>query len=245
VDGLTSRGYDYWALGHVHRSNILRDAAPAIVYPGSPQGLNPNEDGPRGCYVVQVSDDRAVSLDYRETDAVRWHIEEVDIGPMQREQDLLDALDARLDDVAARLGGGRSGLVRFQITGRGPLHSFLGKTGTAQKLHEHLLASAPALPAAVWTESVQITTRPVLDLNERARIEDFLGDFLRIADEAARDPARLSEMLEALKGRVAPSHARTLDAVGAGLDSAGAEDVAAWLRQATMLGADMLLRAEE
>jgi len=243
--GLASLGYDYWALGHVHRQSILREAAPVIAYSGCAQGLNPNEAGPRGCNVVRVSDDRTVTLEFRETDAVRWHVEEVDIGDMHREQDLVDALETRLAELAARLDGGRSGLVRFRLAGRGDLHAFLGKTGTAQKLSEHLLDLAPELAAPVWTESVQIATRPGLDLDVRAQTEDFLGDLLRIADEAAGDRNRLSEMLEALKRRLSVSHARTLDAVGVGLDKVGSEEVERWLRQAATLGADMLLRAEE
>ena len=43
--------YDYWALGHIHVRQTLQDK-PFIGYSGSIQGLNKNESGPKGYYLV-------------------------------------------------------------------------------------------------------------------------------------------------------------------------------------------------
>jgi len=45
LDGLRSKGYDYWALGHVHQHEVLMDD-PLIVFPGNIQGRHVRETGP-------------------------------------------------------------------------------------------------------------------------------------------------------------------------------------------------------
>lgn len=53
LDDLNSKGYDYWALGHIHKREILQND-PLVVYPGDTQGRNLNETDDKGFYVVSV-----------------------------------------------------------------------------------------------------------------------------------------------------------------------------------------------
>lgn len=47
---------DYWALGHVHRPAVVNPAAPALVYPGTPQPRTVQAgDGAGGCFLVEVN----------------------------------------------------------------------------------------------------------------------------------------------------------------------------------------------
>ena len=39
LDDLINKGYDYWALGHVHQANVLHEK-PHIVFPGNLQGMH-------------------------------------------------------------------------------------------------------------------------------------------------------------------------------------------------------------
>ena len=53
IAGLRSKGYQYWALGHVHkREEVSQD--PWIVFPGNIQGRHIRESGPKGCTLVTV-----------------------------------------------------------------------------------------------------------------------------------------------------------------------------------------------
>ena len=52
VDDLRAKGYDYWALGHVHTREILATATRPIVFPGNIQGRHIRETGPKGCLLV-------------------------------------------------------------------------------------------------------------------------------------------------------------------------------------------------
>ena len=44
---LVAKGYDYWALGHVHQGQVLHEQ-PHVVFPGNLQGRHVRETGPKG-----------------------------------------------------------------------------------------------------------------------------------------------------------------------------------------------------
>lgn len=51
---LLSKQYDYWALGHIHKRQMLHDEPP-IVYPGNTQSRHRNEKGLKGFYEVSLT----------------------------------------------------------------------------------------------------------------------------------------------------------------------------------------------
>lgn len=71
IGDLTSRGYDYWALGHVHQRQWL-SSDPPIVFSGNLQGRHIRETGAKGCYVVDVDETRKCHTTFHSTDLVRW-----------------------------------------------------------------------------------------------------------------------------------------------------------------------------
>ncbi|GAA0596045.1 DNA repair exonuclease [Virgibacillus siamensis] len=54
LSDLSEKEYDYWALGHIHKREILKES-PAVVYPGNIQGRNRKESGEKGCYHVELT----------------------------------------------------------------------------------------------------------------------------------------------------------------------------------------------
>ncbi|MCL6634993.1 MAG: DNA repair exonuclease [Peptococcaceae bacterium] len=72
LNTLFNRGFDYWALGHVHNRTVLNPAAPCVAYPGCPQGRHPREGGERGCFIVNVSGNGELSLEFVPVGTVRW-----------------------------------------------------------------------------------------------------------------------------------------------------------------------------
>lgn len=55
LDDLLQVSFDYWALGHIHKRQILREENPAIIYSGNTQGRHSLETGPKGCYYVTLT----------------------------------------------------------------------------------------------------------------------------------------------------------------------------------------------
>jgi len=55
VPELCAKGYQYWALGHVHDFEVV-SKSPYIVFPGNLQGRSIRECGPKGAVIVTVQD---------------------------------------------------------------------------------------------------------------------------------------------------------------------------------------------
>ena len=206
VADLAETGLDYWALGHVHTRQVLRQERPAVVYPGNPQGRHPLETGARGVYLVEVDDYGAVRLDFRPVDVVRWDTLAVGITDMEAEQDLLDAVD-RAAASCAEAAGGRPVVFRLSLTGRGPLHRWLRRPGTADEVLERINDLYAHSQPWLWCERIQIETASTVDREQVAHREDFTGDLARISADLRDDSGSLSELRDLLRPLYANSNA--------------------------------------
>ena len=210
VTDLAETGLDYWALGHVHTRQVLRQERPTVVYPGNPQGRHPLETGERGVYLVEVDDYGAVSLEFRPVDMVRWETLEVGIAALEAEQELLDAVDSATA-ACADAAGGRSVVFRLALAGRGPLHLWLRSAGTVEELRERVneqyAPSTSSGQAWLWCERIQADTASPVDREQAALREDFAGDLARLGGELRGDPAALGELRDALRVLYANSNA--------------------------------------
>jgi exonuclease SbcD len=77
IPDLFEKGMDYWALGHIHKRQILHED-PYIVYSGNIQGRNRKESGPKGCYLVAITEETA-SLQFVETSDIVWESANINI----------------------------------------------------------------------------------------------------------------------------------------------------------------------
>lgn len=212
---LQGKGYDYWALGHVHAAEIV-SREPWVVYPGNTQGRHIRESGAKGCSLVSV--ENGVVLDHRTIalDVMRWDTLLLDIAALP---DLDSLLDAATVEIRRRLAqsDGRTLALRVRIAGSGPLHRMLA--AQPETVEQQLRSAAiEASNAQVWIEKVELTTRPQLDLDRIAERDDPLGLLVRelrgladddvarsaVAEEAFRDllqklPVELREGANALR----------------------------------------------
>jgi exonuclease SbcD len=197
MDDLRAADMDYWALGHIHRHRILHKAQPTVVYCGNPQGRDPGEADPRGCYVVTVDDARRVTPEFRAADSVRWQLLDVSIEGLDTDEALIDRVAGAVDE--ARTKADRSVVARVRLTGRGQIHRTLTRKGVLEDVlgvvRERLGEATPF----AWVESVRDETRMELDLAERRLADDFFGDVLRRFEATrAGDAAELDEVLDGL-----------------------------------------------
>lgn len=193
VDDLRAAGMDYWALGHIHVAGRVSDIPPA-VYPGSTQGLNPTEKGPRGCYVVQLGDDGATE-EFVETASVRWQGLEVDASNVQR----IDELRLALEEACAGVrdsGPGRPTIVRLDLTGRSGVHADLSRPGVLSDLTADLRQEQLEIEPWIWVDRVRDRSRPVLDLDEVLVEEGLRGDLARMARQISENPGEAEGLVE-------------------------------------------------
>ena len=183
VNDLKEVGLDYWALGHVHARQTLSDARPTILYPGNTQGRDPGEPGARGCMIVDVGPDGTAVTRFQALDVVRWETRDVPIDGVAG----IDSLHARISEVLDDLRSAaeaRDIVCRLTLTGRGPMHKELSRGEATAGLTEELRAGALSSSPWIWIERISNRTRPELDLEARARQDDFLGALLKRAADA-------------------------------------------------------------
>jgi DNA repair exonuclease SbcCD nuclease subunit len=180
VDTLIARGYDYWALGHVHAREIVHED-PWIVFPGNLQGRQIRESGPKGASLVTVRDRRVAAVDHRNLDVFRWCPIEV---PVAGEHDLDSAMGRIGCALSASLEAaeGRPIAARVILNGVTPLHERL--LAEAERVRQGVLAEGRQYGAdAVWIESVVIDTASTADPRSLLGRPDVVGRLSKVLDE--------------------------------------------------------------
>lgn len=185
LDDLRAAHMDYWALGHIHKPEVLSED-PYIAYAGCPQGLDPNETGLRGCRVVTV-DGHGVTTEFVPVAAVAWERISLDVTDIESVDDLKVAgLDAA--DNACRDAGDRPVIVRMELVGRSAVHGLLGRPGVLDDLRDEIRIDGLAREPWVWVDRVYNRTRPLMDLDTLRVGQDFAGDLMRYVDTLGSDP---------------------------------------------------------
>ncbi|MCI0879628.1 MAG: DNA repair exonuclease [Chloroflexi bacterium] len=198
IRDLEDTGMDYWALGHVHTRQVLREANPTVVYPGNPQGRHPNEPDARGVYIVDVDDAGRVRLEFRAVDVVRWATLEIDISELETDQSLFDKIDHEIAQCQDNADG-RDIIFRLVLNGRGPLHDSLRRPGFVDDLLERVNDTGPLERPFLWCERIQASTASLIDREQQRQRSDFVGDLVRLCDEWQATPDGLSEIRENLQ----------------------------------------------
>lgn len=171
---LAASGMDYWALGHIHRRRVERAAAPMVVYPGNPQGRDPGEAEAKGVAIVTVDDAGTPSVEFVDTDVVRWTVVLVDCATVPDMGALRTTIRARI--LAAREAAARAIVVRVVLRGFTPLHDQLRVKGVADDLLVHLREDLPLDgDAFTWLEAIRDETRSDRE-TAYARGADFIAE---------------------------------------------------------------------
>ena len=187
---LRSKGYDYWALGHVHRGEVLnRD--PWIVFPGNLQGRHIREDGPKGCVLVTVKDGLVSTVQEHFVDVLRWQICPVDVSTSRSYDGVLDLAGAAMDRALAQSEGRRLAL-RMVLTGRCAVHERL--MGNISHLSGNLRALAVDRgQESLWVEKVKVATRA--SVREESVLENHpVAALFQYLEESGGDVSFLEEL---------------------------------------------------
>ncbi len=155
IEGLKLKGYDYWALGHIHKREILCQA-PWVIFSGNVQGRHIRETGPKGCFVVTVHDDRRLEADFQPLDVLRWELAVVDVHDMHSMDDMAPKVSYELEQIFCAAEG-RPLAVRVELRGATNLHREL----QAEQEHWMQQIRGLALDAGqgqIWIEKVKLRT---------------------------------------------------------------------------------------
>lgn len=209
-DVLGRKGYDYWALGHVHEAAVLIEDPP-VCFSGCLQGRSVRETGAKGAWLAEVADDRP-TLRFIAFDVARWHRLTCDLSGAEDEGEVASRLRAGLADAVSNAEG-RAVFVRLELGGDTGMDPWLRKMGNAA-LFDWVEAIAAA-QEDVFIEKLHLRTAPPVT-NDPVTIAPLI-DALRLACEDPALHAEIEAMEKAIGTRL-PGKA-AIDAMPGGIAS--------------------------
>lgn len=193
VAGLSGKEYDYWALGHIHKHEVLCENPP-IIFPGNIQGRHVKETGLKGCYHVKVQDDRQVELHRHFLQVVLWESITVSTDNIKTDDELIAAISEELEKIGA---SSEAELICFRVTiknsGADPVPLLADRDRLRAEIRNCTLSAA----ADFWLEKVIVQHVSSESLFSRHdELFSFIGDELASALNSDDSVRVLEEDLE-------------------------------------------------
>ena len=188
VEALVERGYDYWALGHVHKREVLAEA-PWVVFPGNLQGRHAKETGPKGATLITASDGRIVAVEPKVLDVARWELRAIDVSEGMHLDDVLES-SRRAVESAREAADAMPLAIRLVLR---------GTTGLALQdaAVEAELRGVAGAQGDVWLERIVVETRAPVALAALREREDGLGQLLLALTKGSAGDDELRSQIEA------------------------------------------------
>jgi DNA repair exonuclease SbcCD nuclease subunit len=192
LEVLASKGYDSWALGHVHTREVV-SLEPLVIFPGNLQGRHAKEIGAKGATVLTLEDGRVAEHRHEVLDTVRWAQCTVDAASAQNGDDIIELARKQLA-LAARHAEGRLLAARLTISGATAAHAQLVRN--PDRWIAQLRSMAFELgDGEVWLEKIVLNTASRAQGAQLPR-EDALGQLVAQIDALAADPSVLAQIAE-------------------------------------------------
>ncbi|MCJ9673376.1 MULTISPECIES: DNA repair exonuclease [unclassified Neorhizobium] len=219
VEDLRSRGYDYWALGHVHDFEIVAED-PLVVFPGNLQGRSIREQGAKGAVLVIVEDGR-ITHERIITDSARFAELVVAVEPDDNIPAILRRTEGALEDVVERMEG-RPLALRIRLTGKSRFRNEV--MARAEDFRDEVQAACHRSHQDIWLEKLEVRLEPAT--NGAGVATDMLG-----LEGLIPMGGFAPELLADANAKIAEITARLPGGIGAG-DLALGDDAEALLAEA-------------
>ena len=202
VEDLLSKNYAYWALGHVHKREVLHED-PWIIFPGNIQGRHIGEAGPKGCTIVTVENSKVTSVTQHDLDVVRWVNLQVDAQGAELPEEIVDKVRSLIEHEISR---NENRLLACRVSVHGSCKAHMELSIHSHKWVNEIRAMATdASDQSVWIEKVNLQTNLPLNLEDIMKNESPLGELLRFI-QAIESPDQLPSSLmddyKLLKGKL-------------------------------------------
>jgi DNA repair exonuclease SbcCD nuclease subunit len=190
LDTLKNKGYQYWALGHVHNRQIFC-SDPYVVFPGNIQGRHGKEPGEKSCELVTVSDAGVISIETISTSVLLWSEVEIDASDCQTADDFYEKLPALFRRLVSD-SHERVIALRVRIAGSSEAHTELNRD--PEVIRNEVISLATEFGnGLLWIERVQVATVARVDRQELLTRDDPVGEVMRALVALRQDPARAAD----------------------------------------------------
>ena len=188
---LLRAGFDYWALGHVHKRLIYTEDNPRLAFSGCIQGRDIKETGPRGVNLVTLEEGRRNVVEFIPTASVVWQRMKVDISECVTVPDVSDLVTRELFRVNGKAHCGEM-CTRIVLCGTTPLHEVLKRPGLVDDLRNQINDSHPEF----FCDALIDKTRRPFDREAARREGMFPAVFLGVAESMREDEAGEAAFLQ-------------------------------------------------
>lgn len=203
LSDLVAQGYDYWALGHIHKREVHAEGPYAVVMPGIPQGRHINEAGMKSISLVTIDDDGSINIDERQTSQVQFERLPVDLSGIFEWSEFAELVEEAFKDIRQKIDTDAI-IVRVRLHGNTMLAAKLRRDGDVV-LEELRIAGQRA--GAIFVESV-ISDVEDLTLETKSSTSDpvhELRNLMQLNDQHSRIVRdQLKIVLTALQQKMPP-----------------------------------------
>jgi DNA repair exonuclease SbcCD nuclease subunit len=195
LDDLRSKGYQYWALGHIHRQEVVSED-PWIIFPGCIQGRHIRESGAKGCVLVTVEDGAVDEVEIYPLDVVRWVNCSVDLTDAPDMRDVLERTRIVIEDERT-LADGRPIAMRIRFEGATSISDELA--AYPERFGQQIRAlGAEIAYDDLWIEGVENATNSMLDLDSTLSDNSAFGRLLREILATSGDPDEIDGLTDVI-----------------------------------------------
>ncbi len=184
-------GFDYWALGHVHKRQQPFEDLP-VWYSGNLQGRNPKETGRKGGLLVTLRHQEEPEVTFVPFAPVEWHLVPMpELGEVRDRNSLLAAFELAGQGLEQGSRLTTSDLcVRFAPSGECPMSGLLRDRHSREELEEELQTETGFLEVQIRPQNITA----VRDLSDVENTPSVHLEALNMIRAAAEDDSLLLEL---------------------------------------------------
>ena len=198
ISDLVASNMDYWALGHIHRFQILRESNPAVVYSGNIQARHMRETGEKGCCLVTLHKNASPEIQFVPIDVVRYVQNELDLSGTISLDEVITEVRGESERFAGQVQG-RDVFINLTLNGRTRVHAELTRGHTFEDLQDEIRSYFEGKVPSIWLD-LKLDTRGIYDMESLRQGKDFIADLIALFDDEERSEthAELKEVLKPL-----------------------------------------------
>ncbi|WP_100011395.1 metallophosphoesterase family protein [Lentibacillus sediminis] len=184
LSDLTAKDFDYWALGHIHQRQMLKNDPP-IVYPGNIQGRSRKESGEKGCYHVVLSKQGgAPHLEFVPLAPIQFVSVTADVSGCKEAYQLEEIIQQELEKAAQR----SSRLVNLTLTSDNPTLKQWEQERALEDVIDLVNESNAKEQDWQYIFRSQVELYSAVTEGEASKGEHFIGELSRHFDEVSIRP---------------------------------------------------------
>ncbi len=236
-EDVANKGFDYWAMGHIHKKRIVSPSNPTILYPGNPQGRDFGEPGERGCFLVEISEGHDPAFEFIPTQVIRFENLIIDMSAVSKIEFLRDKINDALEN-SENYSEEVNYILRINLIGRTGLHKSINDKSEINELVELLNEGQNDQQYLRWIDQIYVNTRPEIDIERIKNGSGFSAEVLKNFDIYFEDNNKLSELIKIAEEDFVNAQAKKE------IDNFSENTALEMLEKARMILLDKLIREE-